>query len=36
MFASVVFVLRFLYSGVSLTLVREQHFIKKIYYEQEL
>ena len=32
MYVSVVFVIRCLYSAVSLTLVREQHFIKIMYY----
>ena len=32
MYAKVVFVIRCLYSAVSLTLVKEQHFIKIIYY----
>ena len=32
MFANVVFVIRCLYSAVSLTLVREQRFIRIIYY----
>ena len=32
MYANVVFVISCLYSAVSLTLVREQHFIRLIYY----
>ena len=35
MYVNVVFVIRYLYSAVSLTMVREQRFIRIIYYNYD-